>query len=170
MTLTQRMARGAAVGAIAGFIMVGLIAVSDSVSTIVGALWIPVLLALAGAGFVLSGEGAQPYHLHEWAPLPAATIRQHAIRWFAAEGWALHVTEPRMLSLSRNTLNPRDLGCLVLLSGLLAFIYLMGRRNLTLTILLNPVAAGTEVEIIVSSRGGGQGAAVGFFNSLHDQT
>jgi len=165
------MARGAAVGAIGGFIVVGLIAVSDPGPAMVGALWIPIVLALGGAGFVLSGEGAQPYHLSEWAPLPAAAIRQHAIRWFAAEGWALHVSEPRMLTLSRNTLNAQDLGCLALLSGLLAFIYLMGRRNLTMTILLAPVPDGTEVEIIVNSRGsGGQGAAVGFFNSLHDQT
>ncbi|MBA2519730.1 MAG: hypothetical protein H0V24_08690, partial [Chloroflexia bacterium] len=58
MTLTQRMARGAAVGAIGGFIVAGLIAVSDSVSSMVGILWLPVVLALAGAGVVLSGEGA----------------------------------------------------------------------------------------------------------------
>lgn len=171
MELSQRVTRGAAIGAIAGFVIVAVLTVGSPGSTIAGTLWLPLVLAAAGALLVISTEGAQPYHINEWTPLPAAAIRRHAIRSFALNGWMLRSDDGRVLSFSRNTLNLQDLGCLVLVSGLLAFIYLLGRTNLSATIVLSPVPDGTEVEIIVNTRGGGgQVAAVGFFNSLHQLT
>lgn len=127
------------------------------------------LLILLVANF---GGGARPYILRQWAPLPPERIRTHAVRWYAEEGWTLTGGgEAGALAFRRRP--PPDTGLAILLFFLgvvpLLIYLLLGGREQTTTIIPTPVPDGTDLEIVVSAKGGGgQASAERFFNSLHD--
>ena len=126
---------------------------------------IPLLIVLAFAG------GGPTYQLNQWAPLSEARIRDHALRWYAAKGWTLQATQPGALVFTRRPAPQTGASIGLFLLGIVPLlIYLLfGGRDQTTTLLTTMRRDGTDLEIIVSSRGsGGQQSAVQFFNSLHD--
>ena len=168
----QQVMLGALIGASIGLLLVMLIASQGSASANPAAVIIlPLLFAALGFGVVISYLGGQPYVLHEWVPLPPGEIQRHAIRWYAVRGWTMQGSEAGVLTFTRGMAPAAgDGGCLLLLAGLPGLLYLMlARPQQTTTILTTPAPGGTNLELFVNARsGGGQGAAVQFFNSLHD--
>jgi hypothetical protein len=133
-------------------------------------IFVPVVLLIIGLGVSGGLVGDQPYRIEQSVPLPQTTIEAHAVRWFAGAGWTLAASRAGALAFTRRV-GP-DFGPTLLLFplGVLpGLLYLpLGGRTLTATPLTTPEPDGTRLEIVVNTRaGGGQAAAVRFFNSLH---
>lgn len=118
------------------------------------------------------GPGSRPYILRQWAPLPPARIRAHAVRWYAAEGWTLtDGSEAGALAFRRRPAPETGVAVLLFFLGVVPLlIYLLvGGREQTTTIIPTPLPDGTDLEIIVGAKGGGgRESAERFFTSLHD--
>lgn len=170
MDARRRLLLGTLVGAAIGLLVV-LWATASSPGP-GAAVLVPTVSAAVGFGIVASYEGGKTYHLRESVPLSAAEIRRYAARWYAAEGRTLQGSDADAIAFTRESgPSSDDAGCLPLLGGLAALLYLLSaRERQTATLLTTPVpdADGTEIEIIVSSRGGGgQSSADRFLTSLH---
>lgn len=133
---------------------------------IVGA--VPLLLLVMTA----LGPGSGPYQLRQWVPLPPDRIRAHALRWYAAEGWAMTGGgDTDALAFRRRPPPNTAVAVLLFFLGIVPLIVylLIGGREQTTTIIASPLPDGSDLELFVTPQGsGGRASATRFFNSLHD--
>lgn len=176
MSTTQRHGLGGSSGALIGLLLLVWVALQRTTPPgVTLAVALPLVGAVLGLGAVISDEGARPFLLRQRVPLPPADLHEHAVRWYAADGWTLTAAVDRSatLAFTRPAAPNAPLALLLLCFGIVpGVLYLLfGGRALTTTILTRADPDGADLEIIVNTRAdGGESSAVRFFNSLHDLT